>query len=110
MNLTLRSQLEGQLISEGKLRADVMILDCDSTKNRQYAKKMEGVEINHEKKLSLDTQNIFYDLGFQYHIDVRAGATHSSNGVGLAASNVERQVKADRRFVDRKLWMRADSG
>lgn len=110
LNLRLRSKLEPDFIRQGKIGENLMILDCDSTKNRQYAQKMEGVEINHEKNLSLDTQNIFDELGFQYHIDVRAGATHSSNGAGLAAANVIRQIKANKKYGDKKFWMRADSG
>ncbi|NRA66961.1 MAG: transposase [Pseudobacteriovorax sp.] len=110
LNLDLRAQLEASFTEEDKMRDHVMLLDCDTTKNRQYAQKMEAVEVSHEKKLSLDTQNIFDELGFQYHIDVRPSATHSWNGAGLACANVIRQIKKHRMFKGRKFWMRADAG
>ena len=110
MNLMLRSQLEESFINDGKIKSDVVMLDCDSTKNRQYGELMEGVEINHEKVLSLDTQNIFDELGFQYHIDVRPGATHTSFGAGPAVAHVVRQIKTNNNYTDRKFWVRADSG
>ena len=111
LNLALRADLERRWTkTKADRRRDVLILDCDSTKNIQYGTKMEGVEKARDNKLALDTQNIYDELGFQYHLDVRAGNSHSALGAGLAIGNVIRQIKTSKSYVDMKIWTRADSG
>jgi len=57
-------------------------LDFDSTSNRQYAEKMEGVCFSGEKKYEcLTTMYVFDELGNQYYSDVRPGNTHTSDSI-----------------------------
>lgn len=55
------------------------VLDLDSTPCRQHGKKMEGLEFNYKNDWCLDSIQAYDQLGFQYYIDVRPGATYSSN-------------------------------
>ena len=87
-----------------------MILDCDSTMNRQYGEKMEGVACNYQKLPCLDTLNIYDELGFQYLLNVRPGNTHTSQGAGQAIQDVARRIKLHKQFKQKKIWVRADSG
>lgn len=59
-----------------------MTFDLDSTSNRQYAEKMEGVSFSGEKGYEcLSTMYVFDELGNQYYSDVRSGTTHTSQDI-----------------------------
>jgi hypothetical protein len=85
--------------------AKEFILDIDSTSHEQYGKKMEGVECNYKHQWALDSIQAFDQFGFQYWMDVRPGATYTSNGSGEIIHSVFSKV-------DRKTprLLRADSG
>ena len=55
-------------------------LDIDSTKNRQYAQKMEGVCMSYQGYECLDSLHVFDEHGLPYWHDVRPGNTHTSSG------------------------------
>ena len=60
--------------------AQQFFFDMDSTSNRQYGKKMEGVARNYQQKDCLDTLDVFDENGLQYFINVRPGNTFTSRG------------------------------
>lgn len=70
-----------------------VIFDCDSTLNRQFGKKMEGVSMNYQKYESLSTLNIFDQHGFQYFLDVRPGSMHTSYGIEGPAHHLMTEVQ-----------------
>lgn len=57
-----------------------IVFKMDGTLHQQYGKKMEGVEYNYKKFMSLSSQNLFDDKGLCYGFTLRNGATHSSVG------------------------------
>lgn len=93
--------------------AKKIIFDCDSTLNRQYARKMEGVQTTYEGFDALSSLNIFDQFGFQYFMDVRPGATHTSQGIEDPVHRLLSHIRNDhdRRGVKRpKICFRADAG
>jgi len=56
------------------------ILDLDSTSCKQYGVKIEGANFDYKNQWCLDSIQAYDQFGFQYHMDVRAGGTYSSNG------------------------------
>lgn len=45
-----------------------IIIDIDSTENKQYAKKMEGVTMNYKGTECLDTIKAFDEYGLQHQL------------------------------------------
>lgn len=89
-------------------KTDDFIVDVDSTPNQQYGLKMEGVEMNKDGYRSLDTAKAFDEFGFPLHLDVREGATFSSQG----GANLVHQIFSclDRHDLNgAKRYVRADS-
>ena len=81
------------------------ILDIDSTDHEQEGEKMQGLAFNHKGHWGLDSLLAYDQLGFQYWIDVRPGATFTSNGAPELIHQVFKNVaKRLKRFV------RGDSG
>ena len=94
----------------GLSKGNVMTLDCDSTINRQYGKKMEGVKPGYTKVDCLDTLNIYDDQGIQYYLNVRPGGTYTAKDADWAIQKVIRKIKSDKLCGEKKIWVRADSG
>ena len=67
---------------------DFIIYSSDSTPNEQSGKKMEGVEWNYKKLWCLDTLGVYDHHGFHCGMDVRPGATYSSQGNVLLLGNI----------------------
>lgn len=86
--------------------------DCDSTPNRQYGKKMEGVNMSHYAYECLDTLDVFDQFGLQYYCDVRPGNTHTAKGIELVVHQLmaEFQSYKARLGTDWKACFRADRG
>jgi hypothetical protein len=81
------------------------ILDIDSTDHEQHGVKIEGVEWNYKGHWCLDSLQAYDQYGFQYWLDVRPGATFTSNGSAELIHHVFKKVpKKLARFL------RADSG
>ena len=91
-------------------RTDRFVLDIDSTSNRQYGKKMEGVELNYKNIECLDTLKAFDEFGFPYWHDVRPGATNTSVGASEAISSIFSRIPTTDTFKHVKRFVRADSG
>ena len=88
---------------------DTFTMDFDSTPNRQYAKKMEGVEVNYKGTLCLDTLQAFDEHGFHYSTIVRPGATYSSNGVEEMVHGIFSQMPKTKEFKKTRKYARGDS-
>jgi hypothetical protein len=85
--------------------ASDFILDIDSFSSEQSGEKIEGVEFNYKNEWCLDSLAAFDQFGFQYWLDVRPGATFTSNGAPEVIHTVFKMVSSKlRRFL------RADSG
>ena len=85
-----------------------VIFDCDSTLNQQYGLKMEGVEMNYQKHLSLHTMHVYDDLGFSYFHDVKPGATHTSHDISGVVHRLLSTLGT--KLKSKRVRMRADSG
>lgn len=81
------------------------ILDVDSTDHEQHGKKIEGVEWNYKGHWCLDSLQAYDQYGFQYWMDVRPGATFTSNGSSELIHQVFKKVPKKL-----KRYLRADSG
>ena len=74
-------------------KQESMVLDFDSTANRQYAEVMEGVCFSGEKKFEcLTTMHVFDELGLQYYCNVRPGNTHTSDGISKIIHMIMNQM------------------
>lgn len=91
-------------------RTDSVTFDLDSTSNRQYGRKMEGVELNYKNIYCLDTLKAFDEFGFPYWHDVRSGATHTSVGASEVISGIFSRLPQTAEFKDVKRFVRGDSG
>ena len=91
-------------------KTDKVTIDVDSTSNKQYGKKMEGVETNYKNIECLDTLKAFDEHGFPYWHDVRPGATHTSVGAAEVISSIFSRMPKDGVYKDVKRLMRGDSG
>lgn len=89
---------------------DAITFDFDSTLNRQYGLKMEGVRPGYKEFLCLDTLQVFCDKGFQYWNEFREGGTHTAEGSAEIVHHVLDQVpkEVDGRPLHR--FIRADAG
>ncbi len=88
--------------------AQSIIIDIDSTTNRQHATKMEGVCHNYAGINGLDTIQAFDEHGIQYWSDVRPGNTHTATG---ALENIHEIFSRMPKAMDRVTrYVRADSG
>jgi hypothetical protein len=87
-----------------------IVFDFDSTSNRQYGKKTEGVRVNYNGIDCLDTIQAFDELGLQYWNDVRPGNTFTSNGATEIVHNVFNRMPKTKVFKDIRRYARADSG
>src|SRR5690606_35250354 len=85
------------------------ILDLDSTSNRQYGRKMEGVETNYNGVMCLDTIKAFDELGFQYWHEVRPGRTFSAEGCSQIIHHVFSRMPETKSFKKTRRFVRADS-
>ena len=84
--------------------------DIDSTVNQQYGKKMQGVRINHEGVLCLDSLAVFDEFGLQYANVVRAGATPTSVGAAELVHQIFSRMPKSENFADMRRFVRGDSG
>ena len=84
------------------------ILDIDTSLNRQYAKVMEGVELNYKGFTSLDTLQAYDQYGIQYWQAVREGATHTSVGCVEVVASVFQAMPET--MSGAKRFVRTDSG
>jgi hypothetical protein len=91
-------------------KTNQFILDVDATSNRQYGKKMEGVELNYKNIECLDTLKAFDEFGFPYWHDVRPGATNTSVGVSEVISSIFSRLPKTTNYEGIKKFVRADSG
>lgn len=83
------------------------VLDIDSTSHEQYGRQMEGVAMNYQHIMCLDSIQAFDNRGFQYWMNVRPGNTFTSNGVSEIIDAVFRKVT---KHHYKKRYARADSG
>jgi len=88
------------------------VFDMDSAENPQFAKKMEGVEMNYKGTDCLDTLDVFDQYGFQYHIDVRPGATRTNLNCEQVIHKLMSEFMSHREKYGKKYkaTFRADSG
>lgn len=84
------------------------ILSMDSTKHEHHGETLEGLEWTHDKKWCLDSLQAYDEKGFQYHFDLRRGATHTAKGAVEAFNQIFMRVKQVDKF--QKLYFLADSG
>lgn len=89
---------------------DTLTIDVDSTSNRQFGKKMEGVETNFKNVECLDTLKAFDEFGFPYWHEVRPGATNTCVGAPEVISTIFQRLPKDGVYKDVKRFVRADSG
>lgn len=83
----------------GLLR-DTFTLTLDSTNHEQHGAKIEGAATNYKGQRGLDSMLAFDELGFQYWIEPRQGATYTSNGAQEVIDAVLRRLpRKVRRFV-----------
>jgi hypothetical protein len=80
------------------------ILDLDSTACVQHGEKMEGVGFNYKNLWCLDSIQAYDQYGFQYHMDVRAGNTYSSNNSETIIHEVFKRIP-----VEMEKYFRGDS-
>ena len=85
-----------------------VVFDCDSTLNKQFGLKMEGVETNYQNFRSLYTMNVYDELGFSYYHSVKSGATHTSNDISGIIHRLLRSIKEP--LKSKRVRFRADSG
>ena len=85
-------------------------IDLDSTSNKQYGLKMEGVKENYKGVNCLDTIKAFDEYGFQYWCDVRPGNTFTANGAGEIIHRIFQQIPLKKSFYSIRRFARADSG
>ncbi|MEK7854563.1 MAG: transposase, partial [Acidobacteriota bacterium] len=84
---------------------DDFVLDLDSTKHEQSAKKMEGLGYAEGQYWGLTSLQAFDQFGLQYWMDVREGTAFTANGASLAITQIFRKVpRGTSRFL------RADAG
>src|SRR5690606_30615695 len=82
-----------------------IIIDIDSTKHAQSGVKIEGARHYYDGTWGLDSLQAFDQLGFQYWMEVREGATFTANGAPEVIHRIFTQVpKKVRKYA------RADSG
>ena len=85
-----------------------LVFDIDSTLCRQYAEKMEGVELGYQKFPCLHVLKVFDEFGFQYYHDVRKGNSHTSENISgvihSLMSNLPPTIKRS------KITARVDAG
>jgi Transposase DDE domain group 1 len=91
-------------------KTETLTIDVDSTSNRQYGKKMEGVETNYKNIECLDTLKAFDEYGLPYWHEVRPGATHTSVGAAEVISSIFSRMSQDGVYKDVKRFLRGDSG
>lgn len=88
----------------GNQKINNMTFDFDSTSNRQYAEKMEGVCFSGEKKYECLTSMYVYDeLGIQYYADVRAGNTHTSEKISKIIHSILSKLPSEGSYAAEKL-------
>ena len=93
-----------------KRHFDTITFDFDSTLNRQYGLKMEGVRPGYKEYLCLDTLQVFCDKGFQYWNEVREGGTHTAEGSSEIVHHVMDQVPKEVDGRPLRRLIRADAG
>jgi hypothetical protein len=99
-----RSAFQQRALATKKMKS--MILDFDSTFNRQYARKMEGVAYNGEKKQEgLTSMYVFDELGFQYYGDVRPGDTHTSDSISKIIHMVMSQLPKEASYASEQVYL-----
>jgi len=82
------------------LLGDSFTLKLDSTNHEQHGEKIEGAAINYKGHWGLDSILAFDELGFQYWIEPRQGATYTSNGAPEIIDAVLRRLpRRIRRFA-----------
>jgi hypothetical protein len=82
------------------LLGDTFTLKLDSTNHEQHGDKIEAAATNYKGQWGLDSLLAFDELGFQYWIEPRQGATYTSNGAPEVIDAVLRRLpRKMRRFV-----------
>lgn len=108
---TLRRFFIEQYAERGKDKHfDTTVFDFDSTLNRQYGLKMEGVKPGYKDYLCLDTLQVFDDKGFQYWNEVREGGTHTAEGSAEIVHHVMSKVPEEVDGRPLRRLVRADAG
>ena len=74
------------------LLGDTFTLKLDSTNHEQSGKKIEGAETNYKGQWGLDSLLAFDELGFQYWVETRKGATFTANGAAEVIDAVLRRL------------------
>ena len=90
-------------------KTESFTLDMDSSSNEQFGVKMQGVEVNKDGVMCLDTAQAFDELGLPYYLDVREGATFSSQGGAGIVHQVFSRFEKHPLSKDTKRLVRADS-
>lgn len=83
-----------------------MTIDMDSTFHEQSGKLMEGLEKNRDGLIGLDSLLVFDERGYAYDMELRSGATFSSEGAATMLSKVSSELY-DRLMVQH--YIRMDS-
>lgn len=86
-----------------------LTIDLDSTINKQYGQKIEGVGYAYNGTWGLDSIQAFDEYGLQYWNDVRAGGTFSAQGAETIIHEVFSRVPKTRYYKQKRLYFRADS-
>jgi hypothetical protein len=89
---------------------DSITLDFDSTSNRQYGRKMEGVTEGYKLFPCLDTIQVFDEYGLQYWNDVRPGNTHTAAGACEIMHAVFSEMPPSNHYAKMRRYVRADAG
>lgn len=90
--------------------ANSITFDFDSTVNHQYGRKMEGVKVNRDGKLCLDSLQVYDEFGLQYANVVREGATPTFVGAPELVHQIFKAMPKSADFADLRRFVRADSG
>lgn len=101
LSLDMRAEVIGKTAS--------FTVDMDSTSNQQYGVKMQGVEMNKDGVMCLDTAQAFDEFGFPLHLDVREGATYSSQGGAGIVHQIFSRFERHSLSKDTERFVRADS-
>ncbi len=103
--IDLSFKLRTEIVDEGQ----DLIFDIDSSINRQYGNKMEGVVPTYKEFEGLDTLYVHDDLGLEYWHEVRAGSTYSSNSCSLAVNKIASLIPKNGIYKDSRKIFRGGS-
>ena len=96
-------------LRENLPKSNSITLDVDSTINRQYGKKMEGLGRAYDGTWGLDTIQAFDENGLQFWNEVRDGGTFSSQGAENIIHEIFKRLPKNDFFKKIRKYFRADS-